>query len=129
MQAFDDAMQQFMRDRGLRSGTLCVARDSTIVLERGYGWKTPDHSVPLRYDALLRIASLVKPITDAAITKLVAANALEFSDFAFDLGQGNPGILSISPVNTPDSDLDAITVQHLLDHEGGWDTDVSGDPM
>ncbi|NQT81592.1 serine hydrolase [bacterium] len=129
LQAFDDAMQQFMRDRGLRSGTLCVAKDSTIVLERGYGWKTADHSVPLRYDALLRIASLCKPITDAAITKLVAANALEFSDFAFDLGQSKSGILSISPVNTPDSDLDTITVQHLLDHEGGWDTEVSGDPM
>ncbi|MDP2898381.1 MAG: serine hydrolase [bacterium] len=129
LQAFDDAMQQFMRDRGLQCGTLCVARDDTIVLERGYGWKTADHSVPLRCDALLRIASLVKPITDAAITKLVAAKALDFSDFAFDLGQSNPGILSISPVNTPDPDLDTITVQHLLGHEGGWDSKVSGDPM
>jgi N-acyl-D-amino-acid deacylase len=72
---------------------------------------------------------LVKPITDAAITQLVAANALEFSDFAFDLGQSNPGILSISPVNTPDADLDTITVQHLLDHEGGWNRASSGDPM
>lgn len=129
LKAFDDAMQQFMRDRGLRCGTLCVARDDIIVLERGYGWKTADHSVPLRYDALLRIASLVKPITDTAITQLVAGSALQFSDFAFDLGQGNPGILSISPVSTPDSDLDTVTVQHLLDHEGGWNSKVSGDPM
>lgn len=129
LKAFDDAMQQFMRDRGLEAGTLCVAMDDTIVLERAYGWKTADHSVPLRYDALLRIASLVKPITAAAIRRLEGANALEFSDFAFDLGQTNPGILSISPVNTPDPDLDTITVQHLLDHEGGWNRKSSGDPM
>lgn len=129
LKAFDDAMQQFMRDRGLEAGTLCVAMNDTIVLERAYGWRTADHSVPLRYDALLRIASLVKPITAAAIRTLEAANALEFSDFAFHLGQANPGILSISPVNTPDPDLDTITVQHLLGHEGGWDSDVSGDPM
>jgi Beta-lactamase len=45
------------------------------------------------------------------------------------LAQPGGGILHITPFGTPDTRLKDITVQQLMDHQGGWDRDASGDPM
>jgi N-acyl-D-amino-acid deacylase len=72
----------------------------------------------------------VKPITAAAIRQLIDQGLLNADDRVFCLPQSTlPCLLTISPVGTPDARAEDITVQHLLDHEGGWDRRVSGDPM
>lgn len=130
LSAFDDAMLAYMAARSIEAGLLAVMKDGVVVLERGYGWQDEAHTTPLPPDALMRIASVTKPITNAAIQTLMAAGELSPDDKVFCLG-GTPSAcwLTIAPFGTPDSRLQDVTVQHLLDHRGGWDRDISGDPM
>jgi len=127
---FDQVMQRFMADRYIQAGTLAIMKDGVIVFERGYGWLDQGQSILLPPDALLRLASVVKPITAAAIRQLINQGLFNAEDRVFCLPQStSPCLLNISPIGTPDARAADITVQHLLDHTGGWDRDISGDPM
>ena len=130
LQVFDQTMQQFMADRSIKAGVLVVMKDGVIGLEHGYGWKDKTLQTPLQPDAMFRLASVIKPVTQAAIKKLIAEGTLSASDPVFCL-PGSPFScrLRLIPVGTPDPRLQDITIQNLLDHEGGWDRDISGDPM
>ncbi|WP_207587307.1 serine hydrolase [Halomontanus rarus] len=123
LQALDDVVLEYMRDRSIEAGALGVSRDGELVLERGYGWIDEDRTDPLEPDALFRIASLSKSFTDAAIETLVADEHLATDERVYPL-------LEIEPVGgLGDDRIEEITVQHLLDHEGGWNPAVTGDPM
>lgn len=129
LKAFDDAMKGFMGARQVPAGVLCVSKDGKILLERAYGWGNVAKNSALSPTALFRIASLCKPLTEAAVRALVTAGKLNLGDFVFDLGQPGGGRLKLTPVGVPDSRLKLITIDHLMNHTGGWDRDVSGDPM
>lgn len=128
--AFDQTMQQYMAERSIKAGELTVMKNGVIVLERGYGWQDKSEQRQLPPDALFRLASIIKPVTSAAIKKLAVAGKLSLSDPVFCL-PGSPAscLLDIAPFGTPDPRLKDVTVQNLLDHKGGWDRDLSGDPM
>lgn len=133
LKAFDDAMVDFMLKRDIPGGTLVVMKDGHVVLERGYGWKDKAETVAMPPNALLRLASVTKPFTQAIVRKLAAEGALSLNDRVFCL-PGSPANchLDIDPWPNPavfDLRLRNITIQHLLDHKGGWDRDISGDPM
>lgn len=131
LDVFDQTMQDFMATREIEAGLLGVMKDGCIVYERGFGWQNASHTVVLPEDAMMRIASCTKPITAAAINKLFAAGVIDPNDFVFDLGQPEGGILAYTPFPGPDPNdarLADITVQHLLDHEGGWDRMTAGPP-
>jgi CubicO group peptidase (beta-lactamase class C family) len=119
--AFDTTMQTFMQARNIPSGALAVTRDSQLVLARGYRWDY-DSVDPVQPDSLFRIASLTKPLTSAAVMRLVQEGRLSLTDHLTSL-------LSLSP--TPvDSRMNDITLLHLLQHLGGWNRDTSSfDPM
>ncbi|MFP8877946.1 MAG: serine hydrolase domain-containing protein [Myxococcota bacterium] len=125
---FDDAMTEFMDSRGIEAGLLGVMKDGVVVLERGYGWKDAGHAELLPASAMMRIASVTKPVTAAAIRRLADAGALSLADHVFDLGQPGGGLLALSPfLSLGDSRLADVTVQHCLDHEAGWDRSLVGD--
>lgn len=125
---FDTAMLDFMDLNGIEAGLLGVMKDGVVVLQRGYGWKDAAHSSALPADAMMRIASVTKPITAAAIRRLVAAGHFSLSDAVFDVGQPGGGLLSIVPFPAlGDARLANVTVRNLLDHEGGWDRSIAGD--
>lgn len=125
---FDDAMVEFMESKGIEAGLLGVMKDGFVILERAYGWHDAEHTEALQKNAMMRIASVTKPITAAAIRKLVDAEAIALSDFVFDLGQPEGGLLSVVPfLALGDARLAEITVQHCLDHKAGWDRDIAGD--
>jgi CubicO group peptidase (beta-lactamase class C family) len=133
LKAFDDAMVSFMQARNIPGGTLLVMKDGQVVLERGYGWKDKNKTVAMPKNALLRLASVIKPFTAAAIRKLAAENQLNLNDRVFCL-PGSPANchLNLQPWPLPaifDTRLRDITIEHLLKHEGGWDRSVSGDIM
>ncbi|MCH2173405.1 beta-lactamase family protein [Myxococcota bacterium] len=126
--AFDDAMTHFMESKGIQAGLLGVMKNGWVVLERGYGWNDAAHSQPLSENAMMRIASLTKPITASAIRKLAAEDAFSLDDFIFDLGQPGGGLLEITPfLALGDPRLADVTVRHCLDHRGGWDSSLVGD--
>jgi CubicO group peptidase (beta-lactamase class C family) len=122
LSGFDNQMKTFMQARGISAGQLAVTYQGRLVLARGYTY-SDDSSLTVQPTSLFRVASLSKSITAAAITRLVQDGKLSLStpvtsllDFTPPAGQ------------TADSRLSSVTVKRLLQHLGGWDSSVSGDP-
>ncbi|NJL54298.1 serine hydrolase [bacterium] len=126
----DDLMIAFMRQHDIEAGTLAVMNSETLLHERGYGWQDPEQQQPLPPDALMRIASISKPLTNAAIRKLVAEGHMELTDRVFCVADTQARCwLPVGDTDPADLRLADINVQHLLDHRGGWDREISGDVM
>ncbi|TYB41680.1 serine hydrolase domain-containing protein, partial [Microbispora tritici] len=119
LKPFDDTLKRFMQARTIPHASLAVVRKGKLVLARGYNW-TADTSFAAGPTSLFRVASLSKPITAAAVLKLAQDGKLSLSAKVAPL-------LRLSTAADPR--LAAVTVTHLLQHLGGWDSEVSGDPM
>jgi CubicO group peptidase (beta-lactamase class C family) len=117
---FDNQMKAFMQARGVTAGQVAVTYKGRLVLARGYSTST---ALTVQPTSLFRIASLSKSFTAAAIVKLV-------QDGKLSLSTPVANILDITPASglTRDSRWSTITLWKLLQHLGGWDRDVSGDP-
>lgn len=127
-EVFDSLMTDFTEGRGIAAAALGIMKDGDIVYDRAFGWKDQNLQAPLPVDAMMRLASVSKPITAAAIHELAADGMLDLNDFVFDLAQDEGGLLELAPFPAlGDARLSRITVQHLLRHRGGWDRDVAGD--
>lgn len=124
LHAFDETVLSFMNQERIPGGVLAVGRDGDLLLERGYGYRDADREEPMTPDTLCRIASLSKAFTRAAIHRLLEETDLSSRDRVFDHLDLDP-----LPEETYNDDLDAITVGHLLDHQGGWDREEAADPL
>ena len=122
----DTTMLDYMKLHDISAGVLGVMRDGAIVYRRSFGWRDAERENALPSYAIMRLASCTKPITAAAIRKLVIDGEISLNDRVFDNGN-NGGLLNYVPFGTPDSRIYDITVEHLLHHEGGWDRDIAGD--
>ncbi|NOT02304.1 MAG: serine hydrolase [Phycisphaerales bacterium] len=128
--AFDDAMITYMEDYNIDEGVLAVSHDGCIVYQRGFG--VSRYGVTTPENTPMRIASLEKTITAAAIRILEADGAVSLFDHIFDLDQADPGILPNTPWDgLGDDRLEDVTIFHALNHRGGWNRDTAGigDPM
>jgi N-acyl-D-amino-acid deacylase len=121
----DRAVMDLMVRWGIPGGAIAVVKDGRLVLARGYGYANVERKEPVQPDALFRIASVSKPFTAAAVMTLVEAGKLDLDARAFALLPDLPAL----PGATEDPRLATITVRQLLTHSGGWDRDVSFDPM
>lgn len=130
LQAFDNTMLGYMLSKGINAGVLGVMKDGCIVYQRGFGvgfrgWNfVPEHTP-------FRIASVEKPLTAAAIRRLIddPNYDLSYGDAVFNVGQPGGGILDIAPYDgLRDARIAEIRVAHLLQHQGGWDRDTAPDP-
>ncbi|HWD79110.1 MAG TPA: serine hydrolase domain-containing protein [Kribbella sp.] len=117
---FDNQMKAFMQARGITGGQVAVTYKGRLVLARGYSTST---ALTVQPTSLFRIASLSKSITAAAIVKLV-------QDGKVSLSTPVANIIDIVPATglTRDARWSKITLWKVLQHLGGWDRDVSGDP-
>lgn len=124
MASFDRTMLRLLATWQIPGGAVAVARDGRLVFARGYGLAESEAAQPVLPDALFRIASLSKPITAAAVLRLVEDGRLDLDTRAFALLRplAPPGI-------DPDPRLERITVRQLMQHSGGWDPSRSFDPM
>ena len=119
----DTIMDNFMSDSGrtIPAGVLGVNRGGRVVYLRAFGSLSPGVNLP--ETALFRLASVVKPITAAAVHRFSQSagfGATNLQRRIFNLS-GNGGVLSISPPGTVDARAQNITLGHLLNHSGGWD--------
>jgi CubicO group peptidase (beta-lactamase class C family) len=122
-----DVVKSFMRARGIRAGVLSVRKAGASVLSAGYTWAEPGYPIT-QPASLMRLASVSKAFTAAAIRALVTDKKLDLAKPVFPL----LGITSVAvPGQTKDSRIDTVTVQQCVDHTGGWDRTVSGgiDPV
>ncbi|HEU5031850.1 MAG TPA: serine hydrolase domain-containing protein [Spirillospora sp.] len=117
--SFDATMKSFMQARNVPCGQLAVVRKGRLLLARGYTWSS-DTGFTTQPTSPFRVASLSKPVTATAVLRLVQDGKLKLTDRVATL-LGLP--------TTADPRLKDITVLRLLQHLGGWDRDISPDPM
>ena len=124
--AFDPAIEEFMKERGVPGAALAVLKDRRLVYARGYGWADRDRKIPATPDSLFRIASISKPFTAVAVLRLVQDKKLALDARVFD-------VLNLGAQLPPNAQLDErwkqISIRQLLHHTAGWDREQSGDPM
>jgi CubicO group peptidase (beta-lactamase class C family) len=119
---FDEMMLKFLEDNQVPGAALAVAKDGKLVYARGFGHADQQLGLPVQPGMRFRIASLSKPITAAAILKLIEMGLLRLIDNPF-------AILQIPLPPNADARLKKITIHHLLQHTAGFDRDKSFDPM
>jgi CubicO group peptidase (beta-lactamase class C family) len=131
MGSFDSTMLGFMEARGISSGSLAVTNQGRLVKATGYtivgaGGTTPPVAQRIAPTTLFRVASISKPITAAAISRLAQSGGLDLDSPITELVDLTP-----PPGQTADPRLVQATVRRLLQHLGGFgDPTVTGfDPM
>lgn len=110
---FNQTVKLYMEKYKISQGVGCVMRDDDVLVQEGFGTDK---------DTLFRIASITKFITRVGIMKLVGEERLDLDTPAFPL-------LGLEPLGGEEfnPDLNKITVQQLLDHQGGWDAQTAGE--
>jgi CubicO group peptidase (beta-lactamase class C family) len=123
-QSLDRIVVNFMKLIDASSGSLAVSRDGELLHSRGFGWKDNRRRQVTQPDTLFRIASVSKPITAALTKKTIEEGKLKPDAKVFEIISTKTGEIQFR-----DNRLSQITIQHLLDHKGGWDSKNSFDPM
>jgi CubicO group peptidase (beta-lactamase class C family) len=93
------------------SGTVLVAKDGKVLLEKGYGMADRERKIPMAADSVISIGSITKQFTAAAILKLEMAGKLRVDE---PIGRFFPG----APPEKA-----AITIHQLLTHSAGLESD------
>lgn len=119
----DAAVRAFMAEKGMGAVTFALSKDGKVLHERAFGWADADLKTPLEPGVKMRVASMTKPVVQAAIRTLFTEEKLRPDALVFsvlDLGQ-------YEEAKGCDERWQRITIEHLLDHKGGWDRGLSGD--
>src|SRR5262249_10910546 len=98
-----------------------------LVYARGFGYADVHRREPAQANSLMRIASVSKPITAAAILLLVQQGKLKLTDHVWNL------LRDLERQRDTHAKVDPrwkqVTILEALRHTGGWDRDKSFDPM
>ncbi len=125
LRGYDRVFAELLQKYEIPGGAFALAKDGRLVLARGYGWADKDEGQLVKPESLFRIASISKPITAAAILKLVEGGQLDLDEEAFHI----LGFLRPAEGAETDPRIYEITIRQLLSHTGGWDREKSYDPM
>jgi CubicO group peptidase (beta-lactamase class C family) len=125
----EQRVSRFLAEYSAPGITFALGRNGGIDAIGAYGVADPATGEPMTPDHRMRIASVAKPITAAAIMMLAERGRIRLDQRVF----GPQGLLGgWFPVDNghPRADwLTAVTVDHLLAHTaGGWAND-GNDPM
>jgi len=120
----ESAFTDFLREHQVTAATLAISREGEILLSRGYGWANEARTEVTPAHLRMRIASLSKVFTAAAVKRLIRDGRLR-SDTKVLALLGH----DIAKIHGADPRLANITIEHLLRHEGGWDREAAFDPM
>ena len=113
-EALDEVMLKY-RDRiGCSAATLAISMRGRLLYNRGYGWLDREWRVPTDPDTMMGIASCDKPITAAAIRRVIRRWRRGTDTRLFDVLQVKPQ----GPVADPR--IENITIGHLITHTAGW---------
>lgn len=102
--------------------SVAIVKDGKLVLAKGYGYSDLEAKIPMQPDTMFRIGSTSKTLTAVAVLQLVEQGKLSLDAKFLDV------LTDYSVTASGDPRLRIITIRMLLQHSGGWDRDVSGDP-
>ncbi len=115
----DDAIQQFMAEKGVGAVTFALGRNGKILHDRAFGWADSTLKTPLQPGVKMRVASLTKPVVKAAVLTLIDAGKLKMEDQVYTVLQ----LDQYKEAKVCDSRWKVVTIDQLLEHKGGWDRD------
>jgi N-acyl-D-amino-acid deacylase len=119
---FDRVLRDYLKKHHIPGAVLAVMKDRRLVLSRGYGWMGDRAHTRVLPTTPMRIASVVKTITRAALRKLETDGKLSFNGAkGLDIPAFRYLDVKPLPLQQADRRFYDITLQHLLDHRGGWD--------
>lgn len=123
-EAVEKAVTDFMATIDCTAATVAISKNGKLLYTRGFGHSDQAKTKPTAPDALMRIASVTKPITAAMVKIAIRAKAFTADTRAFEyLAMEKYSNKTLEP------ELAQITVEQLLEHKGGWDPQVTFDPM
>jgi CubicO group peptidase (beta-lactamase class C family) len=125
LEPFDEAILKIMDRHGVPGAALAIAKDGKLVFAKGFGWSDVSAGTPVRPDTLFGLASLSKSITAIGVLQLVEREKLGLDDKVFS---------HLKHIKAPtgvkvDPRLFEVTIRQCLNHSGGWDRNVNGDPI
>lgn len=110
-EGLDQILKNFMQKQAIRYAQFCLGKNGSIKYNRAFTWAESSYKTAQPSDRFL-LASCSKMFLCAAIQALFDSKDLASGDAAYaKLGFSSPG----------DTRSDHITIQHLLDHKGGFD--------
>ncbi len=126
LEPINELLLKTLTDNNIPGATVAVARDGVIVFERGFGYSDLEQQTPMAANTSMRIASISKPITAVAVLLLAEDGKLKLDDHVIQY------LIRDKKYALPkDADpvWSRVTIRHLLQHSGGWNSDKSKDPM
>lgn len=122
----DRDVERWMRANAIHAAQLAFRKNGKLRFSHAYAFGS-DHAYPTVFTTnVMRLASVSKMMATAAVTTLYAQNALAAGTLVFPyLGITKPLLKG----ERPDPNIDAITVQELVDHTSGLHGEGSGDPL
>jgi N-acyl-D-amino-acid deacylase len=118
----DQIMNSTLASTGVSAATVTIIKNGNVIVDQGYGHLDAAGTIALPASALMTTASIVKPVTAAAIQQLASKGKLALTDNVFCTGSNAPCWLPANLLSsTSDSRVGTITVGDLIAHQGGWD--------
>jgi CubicO group peptidase (beta-lactamase class C family) len=117
VEAIDQRMLDCLNKIGCSGATFAVGRGGRVYISRGYGWGDFEHNVRIEPDTPMGIASCSKPIAAAMVRQLCREKNLPLSLRVLPFFKVKPA------GEVVDRRVWDITVQHLIDHQAGWQVD------
>jgi D-alanyl-D-alanine carboxypeptidase len=126
LDAFDELMQATLAKHDYPGGTLAVSYQGRLVLNKAYGYakKGITGNTAMAVDQPMRIASMSKWITGAAVLK-----AAELAKLQLDQPVAEILGWSQNAADYADPRVLKITVRQLVSNHAGWTIDRANDPM
>jgi CubicO group peptidase (beta-lactamase class C family) len=110
--AIDAAIDQALADKRIVGGVVLVMQDGEVAYRRSAGLADRERGVPMREDAVFRLASLTKPLVTAAALRMTELGKIALSDpVTRYLPDFRPAL--------PNGEAPTITLRHLLTHTAG----------
>lgn len=110
--AINSAIDRALAEARIVGAVVLVARDGGIVFRRAVGLADRERGIPMRENAVFRLASLTKPLVTAAALRMVELGGIALADpVTRYLPAFRPAL--------PNGDVPAITLRHLLTHTAG----------
>lgn len=108
----DAVIEQALAEKRIVGTVVLIARDGKIVYRRAAGFADREAGVPMREDAIFRLASITKPLVTAAAMRLVEEGRIGLDD---PITRWVPNFRP----RLADGGEPIITVRHLLTHTAG----------
>jgi CubicO group peptidase (beta-lactamase class C family) len=123
LQRIERIATDYLRRHDIPGVTLAVSRNGQIVFASGYGVTDQNSGFPVSPAAVMRVASVSKLLTREAMQRMAANGQLDLDGRVF----GRTGVLGSRFATPPNNrGIEDITVQHMIDHQGGLLRRVDG---